>query len=59
MANLTISSQNDEQRQPVASVRRDYSQPKLIQYGDVRELTEAGAGSLDEGAAMVAMMRFP
>lgn len=42
-------------------VRRSYSQPKLTQYGDVRDLTEAGAGSGPEGPgnAMTAMMRFP
>lgn len=42
-----------------ADARRAYSAPRLVQYGDVRELTEAGTGSLSEGSAMVAMMRFP
>lgn len=61
MANLNVNSKNDDQAQPghSAQVRRSYNQPKLTQYGDVRDLTEAGAGSLSEGSAMVAMMRFP
>lgn len=61
MANLKVNSNNNDQASvgESALVRRSYSQPKLIQYGDVRELTENGAGSLSEGNAMVAMMRFP
>ncbi len=61
MANLTVNSMTSEQAQAADSVlvRRSYSQPKLTPYGDVRDLTEAGAGSLSEGVAMVAMMRFP
>lgn len=58
---MTVNSQTDESvlAAETAGVRRSYSQPRLVQYGDVRELTEANSGSLNEGSAMVAMMRFP
>lgn len=40
-------------------VRAAYQTPSLRVYGDVRSLTEAGAGSVAEGMAMISMMKFP
>ncbi len=38
---------------------RPYHTPRLLAYGKVRELTQGGAGSKQEGALMIAPMRFP
>ena len=64
MANPTVNSLTGMQKQTADTilVRRGYSQPKLIEYGDVRALTEGGQGSLQEGmtpAGMIAPMRHP
>jgi hypothetical protein len=39
--------------------RADYNTPELVDYGQLRALTTGGAGSIQEGAAMTAMMKFP
>ena len=48
------------ERPPTANTNlRQYSPPRLLVYGPVRELTAGGSGAVAEGMAMTNLMRFP
>lgn len=43
-----MSARDDIRPSPIAAARRPYRRPRLIVYGDLRELTTAGVGSVQE-----------
>ncbi|MBL0351638.1 MAG: lasso RiPP family leader peptide-containing protein [Dechloromonas sp.] len=44
---------------PKQKLKKPYASPKLVRHGDVRFLTQGGAGSSTEGAMMTAQRRKP
>jgi hypothetical protein len=42
-----------------ARKRQPYNTPRLSEFGHLSVLTTGGAGSLAEGGAMIAGMKFP